>query len=296
MKTVSAALTALYASSSPTFATALRLTRSDGTVRGFTSHHIDVVISGVTYSATPGLLVSSIVTTAGLEVGNLELSTLDDGTIFTRAEILNNLWDNAGFVLFRYNHSPAGSPSEDSIDTLLAGSLGEVTLLQGMIRAELRDLRQMMQYPVGGVSSKTCRARLGDARCKVSLTGSPTATGTEGGVTYSLVSASIVTSVTSNRIFTASGRTEPSEWFDEGEVVWTSGLNTGAAIKVREFVSGGTFALVRACAATVQVGDRFTAIAGCQKTLETCRDKFNNVINFVGEPHRRGLNDLVKGA
>jgi uncharacterized phage protein (TIGR02218 family) len=43
----------------------------------------------------------------------------------------------------------------------------------------------------------------------------------------------------------------------------------------------------------VQVGDKLSIYAGCDKRRETCFTKFNNVINFRGEPDLPGL-DAIK--
>ena len=47
---------------------------------------------------------------------------------------------------------------------------------------------------------------------------------------------------------------------------------------------------------TVQVGDGVTAIAGCDKTSETCKDKFSNLINFRGFPTIPGMDQLFETA
>ena len=52
----------------------------------------------------------------------------------------------------------------------MVGTIGEVRLHRGYVTAELRGLQQYLQQPIGSVSSKTCRARLGDAMCGVNLT------------------------------------------------------------------------------------------------------------------------------
>ena len=44
----------------------------------------------------------------------------------------------------------------------------------------------------------------------------------------------------------------------------------------------------------VLVGDTYRAVAGCMKRVdEDCFAKFDNAVNFVGEPHRKGMNDLT---
>lgn len=278
MKSLPAALAAHIATRNTTLATALKITREDAQVYGFTSHDQDAVISGVTYSAQPGLDPTSIIIAANAAVGNLELTTLHDGSVFTSLDVFGGRWRNAAFVIFRYNWASLS----DGIDTLLAGTFGEIELRQNRLVIELRDLRQYLQQPVGDASSKTCRARLGDARCRKSLAAF-TFTGT-------------LTGATSNQVFTDSGRGEADDYFGEGELTFTSGANNGLRAKVKSF-SAGVFTLALPMPGTVAVGNTYSVIAGCRKRLaEDCRDKFDNVLNFVGEPHRKGLNNLTKSA
>ncbi|MDO8597782.1 MAG: DUF2163 domain-containing protein, partial [Sulfuricaulis sp.] len=143
MKTLPAALASHIATRSTTLAIALKITRTDGVVFGFTSHDLDDVIGGVIYRADPGLDATDIVIAADAAVGNLELSTLHDGTTFTTADVLGGVWRNAAFLIFRYNWMALAG----GIDTLLAGTVGEFQLLQNSVIAELRDLRQYIQQP-----------------------------------------------------------------------------------------------------------------------------------------------------
>lgn len=280
MKSLPSALATHVATRETMLATALKITREDATVFAFTSHDVDDVVSGVTYLADPGVDVTDIVIQANAAVGNLELTTLHDGSVFTTADIFGGRWRNAAFVIFRYNWASL----TDGIDTLLTGTLGEVTLRQNMVVAELRDLRQYLQQPIGSASSKTCRYRLGSTDknngglCKKVLTAF-TYTGT-------------LTAVTGNGVFTDSGRGEADAWFDEGEITFTSGDNDGLSAKIKSFASG-QFTLALPMSATVAIGDTYSVIAGCRKRLEDCRDKFDNVINFGGEPHRLGIDNLT---
>ena len=279
MKTLPTNLDAHIATRETTLATALKITREDATVFGFTTHDVSDPVDGVTYSANPGLDVTDIVIAANAAVGNMELTTLHDGTVFTTADILNGVWRNAAFIIFRYNWASLA----DGIDTLLSGTFGEATLRQNTVVVELRDLRQYLQQSVGDASSKTCRARLGDARCAKVLT-SFTYTGT-------------LTGATSNQVFRDSARAEEVNWFDEGEITWTGGANDGLSAKIKSHAADGTFTLALPMYGTVAIGDTYSVVAGCRKRLEEdCRDRFDNVLNFVGEPHRQGLNDLTKAA
>lgn len=276
MKTEPTALATHIATRCTTLATALKITRKDAQVFGFTTNAVDAPISGVTYKANPGLDVTDIVIASGAAVGNLELTTLNDGTLFTTADILAGVWRNADFIVFRYNWASIA----DGIDVLLVGTFGELLIKLNSISAELRDLRQYFQQNLGDASSKTCRARLGDSRCTKVLTAF-TYTGT-------------VTGVSSNQVFRDSARTEAADWFSEGEITFTSGPNAGRLAKIKTHAADGTFTLALPLLGTVAVGNTYSVIAGCAKRLvEDCGTKFNNVLNFVGEPHRPLIDALT---
>lgn len=289
MKSLAAALSSHYGQDATTLAYGLKITRTDNQVFAFTSHDKNVdganfSESGVTYDATKGLEITSIKHTAGLAVGNLQLSTLHDGTLFTTSDVLGGLWRNAAFTLFRYNWQ---SPS-DGRDILLVGTLGECLISEGKVTVELRDLRQYLQQPVGSPSQKNCRYRLGDSRCRIDL-GSPNL----------WTESRAVTAVTSRQVFSCSnlshgGSPSIANYNAEGELTWVTGGNAGISVKVKSSELTGTITLAWPMYADIAIGDQFTITAGCDKTLETCRDRFNNVLNFGGEPHRPGVDDLTQ--
>lgn len=284
MRSPPAAITTHYNTRKTTMAHAIKITRTDAVVYGFTEHDVDDTVSGQLYSSRPGLQISSIVIAAGLATGNLKLTTLHDGSVFTTAEIHGKVWSNAAWSIIRYNWASLS----DGADTILSGTFGEVELGENEVEVELRDLRQYLQQPVGDVTSKTCRYRLGSTSanagglCLKSISGAPwTVSGT-------------LTGVTSNQVFQDTGRAEAADYFGEGQLTWTGGNNSGLTVKVKSFASGGTFTLSLPMLSTVQVGDTYTAVVGCRKRLEEdCRDKFANQLNFGGEPHAPGLNAIT---
>lgn len=274
-KVVPAGLLSNYQSDSPTVAWAIKITRTDDAVYGWTSADRDATIDAVIYESAPGLSVASFASSAGLAVDNSELTVLADDTIITRADILAGRWNNAAYLLFKYDWTDVSAGEE----VISAGFLGELHPRSGAYVAELRALQQYLQQPVGAASTKTCRARLGDAMCMVDL-GGWTETGT-------------ITSVTSKQVFTDSSRTEADDYFGEGILTWTAGLNTGLSQKVKTYASD-TFTLSLPMIFDVQIGDTYSVIAGCRKRLdEDCAAKFSNELNFQGEPHRPTVDELT---
>lgn len=274
MKVIPIALATDYDANPSYIATALKITRLDGQVFGFTSHDITQTVNGVSCLADPGLDASSVSSQAGFSVGNLELSALHDNGVFTIEEIMRGLWRGASFELFRYDWR---DPS-DGVDVLMSGPMGEMEQTETKIIAELRDLRQYLQQPVGNLSSKNCRYRFGNFKCGVDL------------VSYTFITT--LTAVTDNQTFRDASIGQIADFFGEGRLRWTGGNNIGARVKIRDFAADGTYTLVLPMFSPVQVGDTAEVIGGCRLRVEDCK-RHNNILNYGGEPHRNTTNNIV---
>ena len=285
MKVLPVLLAAEYAAAGSTLAVCMKVTRSDAVVVGFTSLNAPLTVSGVLYK--PGFDPSAIVQSSGLAVDNLELTVLPDapgGLAVDRYDLISGLWDNAAFQIFEVNWK---SPT-DGINVLKRGTMGQAQETRGSYTIELRGLKQALQQPVGAVTSKTCRYRLGDAGCTLNL------------ATFTF--AHTVTSVTSRHVFTCTAAAEASDYFGDGQVTCLTGLNAGYARKVKSFAAG-VFTLAQEFPFTVAIGDTFSCAAGCRKRhgittanptgISDCKTKFNNVLNFGGEPHVPGNDALT---
>jgi uncharacterized phage protein (TIGR02218 family) len=284
VKTIPVALASHYASATHTVAYAILIERTDGEVYGFTSHDQSVTIAAQLYDSAPGLDVSQLVCTAGFAVDNLELTTLDDGTVFTRDDVLSRRWDNASFYLFKFNWNGL----TDGVEPCMKGTFGMVTLRKQSVVVELRGLQQYFQQPVGNPSTKTCRAHFADF---------PTQNGSNrcGLVAATYTTTGTITSVVSNQDFTASALAGATDYYTEGVLTWTAGNNIGLRQKIKTHTTGGVLSLSLPMVLTVQVGDTFSIIAGCRKRMnEDCSTKFSNQLNFQGEPHRPTTDDLTK--
>lgn len=275
MKSFPVALATHYAQPTTTLASCIRITRRDATVIGYTSLDRPLVVDGVSYE--PGCLLSSIASSAGMNVDNLELTVVPtDAEAGLRADLLAGKWDGAQFLIFVLDWTnPAGG-----IDEVKAGTLGEVAPNRDGFVVELRSIEQALQQQIGDVTQKTCRYRLGDARCRVNLT--------------SWTHTAAVTAVTSRSVFTAASLAQAADYFTEGELRFLSGANAGFARKIKSSASGGALTLSIAAPYDVAAGDTLQLIAGCRKRhLEDCKTKFSNILNFGGEPHLAGIDALT---
>ena len=82
-------------------------------------------------------------------------------------------------------------------------------------------------------------------------------------------------------------------YFDGGVVEWLTGNNANARMEVKSYTTG-QFILVLPMPYAIQIGDTGEIVAGCNKSVTTCHDEFDNVINFRGEPYLPGVDRLVQ--
>lgn len=292
MKTIPIALAPQYSGAGSTLAVCLKVTRVDGTVIAVTSHDRDLTVSAVVYTAAHALDISSIVSSANLSVDNLELKVFpEEGDDQLMLDIQTGLWDGAEFELFEVNYL---DPT-DGILPIKHGTVGEIQLDLGVYTVEFRSLAQALQQPVGGVTQKTCRARFADwptpvpgMLCRLDVA--------------AWTVAGSITGVTSRQVVFDSSRTEALDWFGDGTFTFTTGLNAGRSRRIK-FFEADAFTFTEAFPEAIEIGDEYEAVAGCRKRhartltnpsgVSDCIDKFDNVLNFQGEPHLPGVDALT---
>ena len=277
MRTISPQLEAHFAAGHTTLATCWKITREDSTELGFTDHDEQITFDSVDYDSIAGFTPTTVESKSNMSVDNLDVEGQVYPSKITESDLLAGLYDYAEIEIFIVNYADL---SQGKLE-VKRGRLGEVTLNSQMFQAEVRGLTQHLSQTIGEVFSPSCRAILGDSRCGVNLAGFT-------------VSATI-TEVTNNQSFAASTLNQAAGYFTGGEVAWTSGNNDGRRMEVKEFAES-TVGLALPMGKSIQVGDTFNIIAGCDKTRETCQSKFSNIVNFRGEPDVPGTDKLLTTA
>lgn len=275
MQELTSAMQAHLAQTVTSLATCWKIARRDGVVQGFTDHDRDLTVAGLVYRASTGMVPSAVMSQAGLSVDNLELEGMLRDDAITRDALMNGLYDHAELSIFMVDYT---APDAGSLH-VKTGWLGEVVLREGVFSVEVRGLTAALQQTIGEVYAARCRAKLGDARCKKNLTGF-TKTGT-------------VTAVESVHAFVDDARGEANGYFSYGKVTFTNGANAGLSMEVRDY-RNGRFGLFLPLPHPLVVGDAYSAVAGCDKHIDTCATRFANAVNFRGEPHLPGTDKIFE--
>ena len=255
------------------------VTRRDGVVQGFTDHDEDVVLGDVTCRAGTGLVGTEVEDQLGLAVGGSEIAGALADQSLTEADLAAGRYDAATVVLHVVDWS------EPALSVLMSrATLGEVRREGSGFAAELRSLAHRLAEDSGRLFTATCSADLGDVHCGIDL-GSTAFRGT-----------GTVTALPGGTLLYVSGLAGFADgWFSAGRLAFTSGANNGLAVEVkvhRVAEDGVRLELWQAMPEPIGEGDTFTVTAGCDKRFATCRDRFDNAVNFRGFPHIPG-NDFV---
>lgn len=247
------------------------ITRADGVRYGFTDHDCALSFEGVTFKADTGLSAMALQQSTGLSVDNTEaIGALSDAAI-REDDIEAGRFDGAEVRAWLVNWADV------SVRWLqFRGSLGEMRRNNGQFNAELRGLTDDLNRPLGRVIQKPCTAVLGDGDCAFDLT--------EPGYFTDLA----VEDMGDGRVYRWTNLTEfESEWFARGRMTVLDGAAEGlwGMIK-RDWFDGSArvIELWEPIRGGVAVGDTVRLLAGCDKRFDTCRLKFNNLLNFQGFP------------
>ncbi|HWW65311.1 MAG TPA: DUF2163 domain-containing protein [Sphingomonadaceae bacterium] len=256
-----------------TLALCWRLDRRDGIALGFTSHDRDILLSGLTYRAAPGMLPSAISLSDGFDVDTVDVSGALTSEAIRADDLASGRWDGARVRLFAANWEKP----DDPVVPLARGELGDVTVRDGAFTAELRGPTALLERPVIEHTSPECRAELGDRRCRIDMAGRRR--------------IARVTAVIDRTTLALDAGEPRANAYGYGRLRWIDGANGGMTSAIR--ASDGTHVLLRDPPLfAVTEGMRVELFEGCDRLFATCRDRFANSANFRGEPYLPG-NDLL---
>lgn len=254
-----------------TVARAWAVSRRDGMVLGFTDHDRDLAFDGIDFRAATGMTARALQQTLGLSVDNSEAAGALSSAAVTEADILAGRYDGAEVCVWRVNWAEV-----DQRALIFRGSIGEVVRAGGAFRAELRGLTEALNAPQGRLFQRPCTAVLGDARCRFDM-------GQAGHVAERAVEA-----VEEGRVFRfAEFAGFDDRWFEGGRLQVLTGAAAGLVGVVKNdrlSAAGREIELWQGLGAVVVTGDAIRLEAGCDKRLETCQLKFDNILNFRGFP------------
>jgi uncharacterized phage protein (TIGR02218 family) len=254
-----------------TMALCWRLDRTDGVTIGFTAHDRDLVIDGVVYRSSPGMVPSAIRQSDGFDVDTLDVDGALTHDAITADDLAAGRWDGAALTLFAVDWTDPSDPF-----VVARGEIGDVSIKDEAFTAELRGPTALLERPVVEQTSPDCRAALGDRRCRVDLA--------------PLTRLAHVVAV-ADETLTLDVAEPTANAYGYGRLRWLDGDNAALSAPIAGSASM-TVTLRDPPAFAIEPGALVELTQGCDRRLETCRTRFANAANFRGEPYLPG-NDLL---
>ena len=256
-----------------------RLTRKDGKRFGFIEADQDITIDGVVYRAMGGMQSSTTKQSSNGTPNHQTFVGWLESPDINEQELAAGFFDDAkvDIAMIDLDNPPATfTPG----DVLWIGSffMGEVKIVDGVFQAEIISLADKLKTIPIEVTSPTCRAKFGDARCKFNLS---TVT----------IDTTVAEVISNTQIRAAVDLSALSLKF--GTLHFTSGVLSGQSYDI----SSGNVDLIDLFIPLdilPAVGDSIRVIGGCDKTIDQCR-AYNNAINFQGEPNIPGSDKWKAG-
>jgi uncharacterized phage protein (TIGR02218 family) len=269
------ALFAHLATGSTTVCRCWTLTRKDGTRYGFTDHDESIHLDGLEFRPDAGLSTRAVEQRTGLSVDNSEVVGILSEAAITDADVEAGRLDGAIVEAWLVNWA---APEQRALQ--FRGTLGEIERSGGGFKAELRGLAEVLNQPQGLIYQRPCSAVLGDARCRVDLDAPGMA-----------MTVQIIEVVNARTFRVLPLESFAARWFERGRFTVLDGAGAGIVgiVKAdRAHPDGREIELWEEVRAEMRSGDTVTVEAGCDKRARTCREKFQNFLNFRGFPHVPG--------
>ncbi len=274
MKNISENLKGHLAKEVTTLAKFILITCKDGSVIALTSFDKEFQYDGNIYK--PYLSSDIFADYSGFSVNKKEsiLSVIEDD-IISKTEVESSKLDSADIEIFLLNYE---SP-EDGKLILKKGFISKIRYDDDKLFIEISGYSSLLKNRISQNFSPNCRAKFGDSKCGINIADHTFS----GAVTFTI-----------NKMeFIDTARTEEKNYFSKGVITFLSGANSGSIREIANFTEG-KFKLLTSLIKDIETGDEYQVSVGCDKNSQTCISKFDNIINFRGEPHIPGTDRILK--
>ncbi len=251
-------------------ATYWRIFRRDGIAMGFSSHNKALWFGGIRHRGAPGMVPSAIRRTTDVGADSAEVSGALSHDSIREADLAAGLFDGAQIEIGAVNWETLEH------DAVYSGSIGQVEHGNRGFNVELRSAKTLLDRDLVPRTSPTCRAVFCGKECALSA---PKFIHRKHVDTIDYADNSVrCAGIDSSR-------------FVDGVLRFLQGPQTGVPFSI-VFAEDETLFLDRPIAPDTRAGSPVNLQEGCDHTLATCHSRFDNAVNFRGEPFLPG-NDLL---
>jgi uncharacterized phage protein (TIGR02218 family) len=276
MKAASPALIALLnASTQFVMADLYTLTLEGGYVLRYSAAPTTIVANGFTFALGPKFERSKTKTVIGTQVDELDIKIYPEtADLIGATPWLQAAWqgqlDGALLQLERAFMPTYGDTSPGTV-VLFAGRVSDIDCSRTRIEMKCRSHLELLNIQMPRrLWQSSCTHVFGDAMCQFNRASSQTG--------FACLSGSTETQILSTVNPT------PAGLYVQGTIIGLTGANSGYSRTIAG-MSNGTVSVKLAFLSPPATGDQFQLLPGCDRSLATCTNIFNNAIHFGGFPY-----------
>ncbi|MDR1425790.1 MAG: DUF2163 domain-containing protein [Rickettsiales bacterium] len=269
MKNIGSDLARSLAASSANLIKCFKITLKDHSVLGFSEGPEDISVDEILYKSCCGFEEKNQTSFSDMTSGDSNLVAILDNVGVDREDIIAGKFDGAAIEVFM---TVREHPEYGKI-VIISGFVGSIKIYGEKIYFNIVGVMGVLEKTIGNIYSPLCRVGFCSKKCSLDLQ-SYTFTGT------------ISSLVSETEFHTDSGTisTKVEDYFKYGLVRFIDGPSAGSSMEVKQSY-GGNIVLAMSVAKGMEVGNQFTVVAGCDKKFSSCIERFQNAINFRGEPN-----------
>ncbi len=269
MKNINKNLLESFQLDNPTIAKCLQITLTNGNILAFTEYFKDLLIDDIVFKSSNGFQGNKIQQYSDITASEEEVIAFIDKNNIKKEDVFSGLFNDAKVQIFYvdYNHIEYGKIP------ITNGIISRINFKDDKIFFNISGILSLLEKTIGETYSSFCRAGFCDKKCSLNIDD------------YKF--SGEILEIISNTEFICTGENilnKEINYFKYGLITFKSGKNKERKIEVKQS-NGSNIILNTKLFFSPEVGDRFEITAGCNKKFSTCIEKFNNAINFRGEPN-----------
>jgi len=237
-----------------------------------------IVANGYLFTVGPKFERSKTKVVIGTQVDELDVKIYPEATdLVGSTPFLEAAWrgqfDGALLQLERaFMGAGGGGYGDTSAGTviLFSGRVSDIDCSRSGVEMKCRSHLELLNIQMPRrLWQSSCTHVFGDAMCLFNRSSLAATFLAAGGSTTTVIQGAPTT-------------TTP---YAQGTIIGLSGGNTGYSRTISSFISGGAVSVKLAFLSSVNTGDQFQLLPGCDRTLATCINIFNNADHFGGFPY-----------
>jgi uncharacterized phage protein (TIGR02218 family) len=245
-----------------------------GSVLRYSAAPTPLIANGQTFALGPKFERSKTKVVIGVQVDELEVKVYPESTeLIGDLPFLQAAWqgqlDGALLQLERAFMPAYGDTSPGTV-VLFAGRISDVDCTRTGIDMKCRSHLELLNIQMPRrLWQSSCTHIFGGPMCQFDRTSLA--------ANFSAGAGSTPTVITN-----APNSATP---FAQGTITGVAGANAGLSRTVAAFVSGSNVTVKAAFVYPIAAGDQFELLPGCDRTIATCTNVFNNATHFGGFPY-----------